>query len=327
MIKFIFLLVLTQTSYAANDIVFRTELTGQQLEEHVKISIDGKVVCELDAKSGFFGLIKAEDKCRFQPTRKVHKYKITGNLKVEDEEDLYQGIGEGLILNYYDEYEKLNAAKNIDELFKFYDAGMQVINKELPKESQLKLLKFISKESKETVTKHIKEKGVVLPKDYIKMITHYGYPQNIDTFIPLTKQKSITDVYLKDYDYPRQYVNTHEGVEKNLAFFNDYDVYYVFHNQTAQFCGEPMIDYTIMTEGDYYPIDANKIESKEKCGSFFSFLKQQVAESFIENINRSFEDTHVLPVYRINTLEADLSYNWQDEKTLEYYFEYNDVFY
>ena len=320
-------MVVTQTSVATNDIEFKTMLTGQQVEEHVKISIDGKVVCELDAKSGFFGLIKAENKCSFQPTKKVHKYKIVGNLKVEDEKEPYQGKGEGLILNYYTEYEKLMTAKNIDDLFKFYNAGMQAINKELPKEYQLKLLNFATKENTESVAKHIKEKGVILPKAYIEMITHYGYPQNIDTFIPLTRQKSIAEVYLDDYDYPSQYVNTHEGVEKNLAFFNDNDVYYVFHNQTAPFCGEPMIDYTIMTEGDYFPIDANKLESKEKCGSFYKFLKDQVTESFIENINRSFEDIYVLPIYRNTTLEADLSYNWQDENTLEYYFEYNDVFY
>ncbi len=325
--KYLLLLFLSQTSFAANNIVFSTELTGQQLEEHVKISVDGKVVCELDAKKGFLGLIKAEDKCSFQPTKKVHKYKIVGNLKVEDEKELYQGNGDGLILNYYTEYEKLMTAKNIDELFQFYDAGMQAINKELPKDNQLKLLNFVKKESFETVKKFSKEKSVTLPKVYIKMLTQYGYPENIDEFIPLTRQKSIADVYLDVYDYPSEYVNKHKGVEQNLAFFNDYDVYYVFHNQTTPFCGEPMIDYTIMTEGDYFPIDANKLESKEKCGSFFKFLKDQVTESFIENINRSFEDTYVLPVYRNTTLEADLSYNWQHENTQEYYFEYNDVLY
>lgn len=328
--KKLILLVLVmqiQTIFAANDIVFRTVLSGQQLEEHVKISVDGKVVCELDAKSGFFGLIKAEDKCSFQPTKKVHKYKIVGNLKVEDEKDVYQGKGEGFILNYYTEYEKLTTANNIDELFAFYDEGIKTINKELPKDNQLKLLSFVKKESIGLVKKHVKEKSVTLPKDYIKMITQYGYPQNIDTFIPLSQQKSIADVYLDDYDYPSEYVNKHEGVEQNLAFYNDYDVYYVFHNQTAQFCGEPMIDYTIMTEGDYFPIEVKNLESKEKCGSFFKFLKNQVTESFIENINRSFEDFYVLPVYRNNSLEADLTYNWEDEKTLEYYFDYNDIFY
>lgn len=326
--KYILLLIAAQTSFAANDIQFKTQLSDQQLEEHVTISIDGKVICKLDAKSGFFGLIKAEDKCRFQPIKKVYKYKIKGNLKLEDEKDLYQGVGEGIIINYYSEFEKLNEAKNMGKLFEYYDAGIKAINKELPKSKQLKPLIFAHKESKQAVEKYSAEHSVTLPKDYEKMITQYGYPQNIDTFIPLNKQKSIADVYLKDYDYPSQYVNKHTGVEKNHAFFHDFDVYYVFHNQTAEFCGEPMIDYTIMTEGGYFPIDVNKLESKEKCGNFFEFLKEQVVEGFIDNINRSFEDLNILPVYRNTTLEADLNYNWGDEEnTLEYYFEYNDVFY
>ncbi len=325
--KKILVLFFCQTAFAANDIQFNIELSDGQLNEQVVISIDGQKVCELEAKSVFFGLIKSTDQCTFQPTNTVHRYIISGDLTVEDEKKAYQGHGEGYILNYYAEYEQLKSAQNIDELFAFYDLGIKNINKVLRKDEQISLLNFTGKELQASVKQYIKDKDVVLSTDYMMMITQYGYPQNIDVFIPIHQQQSIADVYLKDYDYPSQYVNQHEGVEKNHAFFHDNDVYYVFHNQTAEFCQEPMIDYTIMTEGDYFPINVKKLTSKEQCGGFFEFLKEQVIEGFIENINASFENDYILPVYKNNTLAAELSYNWVDEDSLEYYFAYNDIFY
>ena len=327
----IILSFLSSTAYATGDVSFSTELSEGQKEEQITLTFDTGKTCKLHIKSGLFSASK--DSCKFQPTKKVHTFTIKGELRRENYEETgvetLSGSGESFILNMGDDFTALNNTENIDQLFKIYNQIISQLNNELPATLHISPLTFTNKETVESVHEYQTQHDIGLPKIYVKMITEYGYPES---FFPLNKQRSIGDIYQDDYDYTIEQFNHHEGIEKNKAFFQDMeDVYYLFHDETKSFCnGEPLVSYTILTEGDYEGNWASA--DAESCGHFFTFLKEHIVERFLDDTLRT---TDALPVYKDKTLEADLSYdeNYGEDNdgeeviSLSYYFTYNDIFY
>jgi hypothetical protein len=318
---------LSTSVYAAGNIEFSTELSYGQEEEHITLSFDTGETCELHIKKGLFA--NSKDNCKFQPTKRVHSFSIKGELRRENYEETgietLLGTGESFILNMGDDFNLLNNADNIDQLFKTYHAIISEINNQLPTDIQIPMLTFSHQETIASVKAYQTQHDIGLPKVYIDMITQYGYPAD---FFPLNKQRSIDDIYQNGYDYTTEQFNHHPGIEKNKAFFQDMeDVYYLFHDETKSMCeGEPVVSYTILTEGDYEGrwdnVDA------DQCGLFFTFLKDHFVERFISD---TLGATDALPVYKDKTLDAGLSYGESEDgsgKTiLYYYFSYNDIFY
>jgi len=318
---------LSTSVYAAGNIEFSTELSYGQEEEHITLSFDTGETCELHIKKGLFA--NSKDNCKFQPTKRVHSFSIKGELRRENYEETgietLLGTGESFILNMGDDFNQLNNAQNIDQLFSVYNTIINEINNELPKDLQVQTLTFTDKETTNSVNEYQTQHDIGLPKVYIDMITQYGYPAD---FFPLNKQRSIDDIYQNGYDYTTEQFNHHPGIEKNKAFFQDMeDVYYLFHDETKSVCnGEPAVSYTILTEGDYEGRWDNI--QPDACGHFFNFLKDHIVERFISD---TLNATNALPVYKDKTLEAELSYDEDydesDKATLTYYFTYNDIFY
>lgn len=323
------LLLSTTTIYAANDIEFSSELSHGQIEEHVEIKFDNGKTCKLNPKKFLF--MSTESSCSFQPTKLVHSYTIDGFLRTDEDDGKILGTGKGLILNFIGDYNKINKVKNLEELITTYNQAIESLNKGLPKDIRVKFkpMLFNYKETKSSVSAYTKSSDVSLPKDYIEMITQYGYPQNVNTFTPIQQQRSIADIYTDGYGYEENQFNMHKGIDKNKSFYQpSSDVFYVFHDETKSICdNQPMISYTIATEGDYSPYDVEYTKANIACGSFFEFFKEQVIENFVETILYTLEDYYVLPVYKNNTLKAELTYGYNDDDSLDYYFTYNDIFY
>ena len=325
-----------------NEIQFSTTLSDGQFDEAVTITFsDSDKTCKLHVKASllkqFLSVFDidappATDSCIFKPTKRVQSYNITGLLEEEDENGeriRTKGTGEGTILNIVDEYNKIDQAQSIDDLFKAYRDAVTKINADLPKNQQIPQLTFKNKETEKSVSDYQQNNDLALPKAYIKMITEYGYPE-VGNFIDLGKQRSISSIYESDYGYTKKQYYYHKGIEKNKAFYQEGDdVYYIFQDNAKALVacnGEPLIIYTIATEGDYSPTSLKKFLGNEgaDCNEFFKFIKNQLVDHFVNSISESIN--HVLPVYKNKRLKADLTYDRLDN-TLDYYFEYNDIFY
>ena len=340
-------LVVSPAVYAANDdtnneIQFSTTLSDGQFDEAVTITFsDSDKTCKLHVKESplrwFLSILDIgdplmTDSCSFKPTKRVQSFNITGLLEEEDENGeriKTKGTGEGTILNIVDEYNKIDQAQTIDDLFKAYRDAVTKINTDLPKNQQIPQLTFNNKETVKSVSDYQKNNDLSLPKAYIKMITQYGYPE-VGKFIALGKQRSISSIYESDYGYTKKQYYYHKGIEKNKAFYQEGDdVYYIFQDNAKALVacnGEPLVIYTIATEGDYSPTNLKKFLGNEgaDCSGFFKFIKNQLVDHFVNSISESIN--HVLPVYKNKRLKADLTYDRFDN-TLDYYFEYNDIFY
>lgn len=320
-------LFLCGNAHATGNVAFSTELSSGQKEESVTLTFDTGDVCKLHVKS-FFGL-SGTDSCKFQPSQRLHHFSIKGEVRQENYDETgietMQGEGEGFVVNLEPDMKQLNAAENIDQLFKVYQDAIAGINSHLPDNiPRIPQLTFSRPETVDTIQAYQSQHDIGLPSIYIKMLTDYGYPKY---FLPLAEQESIATVYMDEYGYSKSQFNHHDGIEKHRVFFRESEeVAYVFHDNTKAACNnEPVVDYTIITEGDYAELHTDNIE-QSACGQFFSFLKKELIERFINDI---FYETNMLPVYKDVTLQADLSYNWPDEDStlLDYYFDYNEIFY
>lgn len=312
---------------AAGNIEFSTEISSGQTEESVTLTFDTGEICKLHVKNNLFGF-STVDSCQFQPSQRVHQFSITGEVRQENYDETgtetFAGVGSGFIVSLEQEVAQLNNAKNIGQLSMVYSDTVTALNKSLPADEQIPQLTFSDKETIEHIHAYQSQYDITLPIVYINMLTQYGYPKY---FLPLEEQKSIADIYMNEYGYSKEQFNYHAGIEKNKVFFRENeDVAYVFHDSTKTACNnEPIVDYTIITEGDYTGFTAHEV-TPENCGQFFSFLKEQFVEHFLTHV---FHETGILPAYKDKVLEASLSYNWpeNDSEPLEYYFNYNDIFY
>ena len=320
------IMFLSSNANATSDITFSTELSEGQKEEQITLTFDTGKTCDLHIKSGFFSASK--DSCKFQLTKRVHTFTIKGELHRENYEEtgieIIPGTGEGVIFNIKDDIDQLNKTTNIDQLFTLYRDTINSVNAALPADIKIPQLTFSDKESIASVTAYQTAQDLALPKGYINMITQYGYPES---FIPLNKQESIADVY-HSYDYTSEQFDYHDGIEKNKVFFRENEeVPYLFYDVTKTVCPDnPIIDYTIVTEGDYSNIDLADID-KSSCTPFFIFLQNQIVDRFIDDISNTTQSLTLDDEVSVEAyLYYDENYDEDDDdaevSSLYYYFDY-----